>query len=105
MTVAPSILTLTLITLLALGLSLGDAGAQTTACDSKIHAVEINNTTLHYLECGEGEPLVFVHGALGDLHTFQPQLQTFATSFRVIAYSRRFSPPNAPPRETDVNQT
>jgi pimeloyl-ACP methyl ester carboxylesterase len=30
-------------------------------------------------------------------------VQTFATSFRVIAYSRRFSPPNAPPRETDVN--
>jgi pimeloyl-ACP methyl ester carboxylesterase len=30
-------------------------------------------------------------------------VQEFATSFRVIAYSRRFSPPNAPPREKDVN--
>ena len=51
----------------------------------------------------KGEPLVFVHGALGDLDFFEPQVQAFATSFRVIAYSRRFSPPNAPPRATDVN--
>ena len=46
---------------------------------------------------------MFVHGGLGDLHTFQRQVQEFATSFRVIAYSRRFFSPNAPPRETDVN--
>ncbi len=102
-TLAPSILALPLTSLLALGVSLGDAEAQTTACDSKIQALEINGTTLHYLECGKGEPLVFVHGGLGDLHTFQAQVQAFAASFRVIAYSRRFSPPNAPPRETDVN--
>ena len=102
-TLAPSLLALLLTSLLALGSSLSGAGAQTSACDSEIQAIEINNATLHYLECGKGEPLVFVHGGLGDLHTFQPQVQTFATSFRVIAYSRRFSPPNAPPREKDVN--
>ena len=77
-TLAPSLLALLLTSLLALGVSLGDAEAQTTACDSKIQALEINSTTLHYLECGKGEPLVFVHGALGDLHTFQPQVQAFA---------------------------
>jgi pimeloyl-ACP methyl ester carboxylesterase len=103
MTVAPSMLKVTLITLLALALSLSDAGAQAKACGSVIHALEINNTTLHYLECGEGEPLVFVHGSLGDLHTFQPQVQTFATNFRVIAYSRRYFPPNAPIGPADVN--
>ena len=100
---APSVVTLTLTSLLVLGLSPAGARAQTTVCDSEIQVLEINITTLHYLECGKGEPLVFVHGGLGDLHTFQPQVQTFATSFRVIAYSRRFSPPNAPPREADVN--
>ncbi len=92
-----------MLTLLALGSSLTGAGAQKSACGSEIHAIEINKATLHYFECGEGEPLVFVHGALGDLHTFQAQVQTFAKSYRVIAYSRRFFPPNAPPRETDVN--
>jgi pimeloyl-ACP methyl ester carboxylesterase len=103
MTGAFPILTLPLASLLALGLAPVDGGAQTAACDSKIQALEINSTTLHYLECGQGEPLVFVHGALGDLHFFQPQVQAFAASFRVIAYSRRFSPPNAPPKVTDVN--
>ena len=102
-TLAPSLLALLLTSLLAFGVSLGDLQAQTTACDANIRALEINSTTLHYLECGKGEPLVFVHGAMGDLHTFQPQVQAFASSFRVIAYSRRFSPPNAPPRATDVN--
>jgi hypothetical protein len=77
-------------TLLALGSSPTDAGAQKSACGSEIRAIEINNATLHYFECGEGEPLVFVHGGLGDLHFFQAQVQTFATRFRVIAYSRRF---------------
>jgi pimeloyl-ACP methyl ester carboxylesterase len=100
---APSIRMLPLITLVALGSSTGDGETQTAPCDSKSRALEVNGTTLHYLECGEGEPLVFVHGALGDLHTFQAQVQTFAKSYRVIAYSRRFFPPNAPPRETDVN--
>ena len=103
MTLAPSRLMLILITLLALGPSLTDARGQPKACGSDIRPIEVNQTTLHYFECGKGEPLIFVHGGLGDLHTFQRQVQTFATSFRVIAYSRRFSPPNAPPRETDVN--
>ena len=102
-TLAPSILTLVLTSLPALGLSLGNVQAQTAGCDSNIRTVQINNTTLHYRECGQGEPLVFVHGALGDLNFFEPQVQAFATSFRVIAYSRRFSPPNPPPRATDVN--
>ena len=102
-TLAPSLLALLLASLLAFGVSLGNAEAQTTGCDSNIRAVQVNDTTLHYLECGRGEPLVFVHGALGDLHTFQPQVQAFASTYRVIAYSRRFSPPSAPPRATDVN--
>jgi pimeloyl-ACP methyl ester carboxylesterase len=101
MTTAPSRLMPTLITLLALGLT--DARAQPTACGSDIRRIEVNQTTLHYFECGKGEPLIFVHGSTGDLHTFRAQVQTFATSFRVIAYSRRFSPPNAPPRETDLS--
>ena len=103
MTLAPSRLPVILIALLALGPGLTDAQDQAKACGSEIRSIEVNQTTLHYFECGQGEPLIFVHGALGDLHTFRRQVQTFATSFRVIAYSRRFFPPNAPPRETDVD--
>ena len=89
---------LPLVALVVLGSSPGSTRAQAAACDSKIRTLEINGTTLHYVDCGEGDPLVFVHGSLGDLHTFQRQLPTFAKTFRVIAYSRRFAPPNAPPR-------
>ena len=46
---------------------------------------------------------MFVHGALGDLHTFQHTGANLRSRFRVIAYSRRFFPPNAPPRAADVN--
>ena len=89
-------------TTLALGASPRDAGAQKKACGSEIQAIEINKATLHYFECGEGEPIVFVHGTLGDLNVFRTQAQTFATRFRVISYSRRYHPPNAPPRAQDA---
>jgi non-heme chloroperoxidase len=116
MTVASSRLTLILIALLALGPSctsssslkpgeppsLTDARGQPKACGSEIRSIEVNQTTLHYFECGEGEPIVFVHGTLGDLNVFRTQAQTFATRFRVISYSRRYHPPNAPPRAQDV---
>jgi pimeloyl-ACP methyl ester carboxylesterase len=90
-----------LVTLLAL-VSSTDAAAEMKACGADINPIEINQATLYYFECGEGEPLVFVHGGLGDLHTFRPQLQTFAEHFRVIAYSRRYHPPNALPGAADT---
>jgi len=89
MTLAPSRLPVILIALLALGPGLTDAQDQAKACGSEIRSIEVNQTTLHYFECGQGEPLIFVHGALGDLHTFRRQVQTFATSFRVIACPAR----------------
>ena len=102
MTLAPSRLTLILLTLLALGPGLTDARGQPKACGSDIRPIEVNQTTLHYFECGEGEPIVFVHGTLGDLNVFRTQAQTFATRFRVISYSRRYHPANAPPRAQDA---
>jgi len=38
--------------LLSLGVSIGDAESQTNPCASEIQPLEVNNTTLHYLECG-----------------------------------------------------
>ena len=101
MTLPPSRLTLILAALLALGPGLTDARGQPKACGSDIRPIEVNQTTLHYFECGKGEPLVFVHGGLGSLNTFREQVEAFATSFRVIAYSRRYYLPNSPPRSGD----
>jgi pimeloyl-ACP methyl ester carboxylesterase len=100
-TLAPSRLTLILVALLALGPGLTDPRGQPKACGSDIRPIEVNQTTLHYFECGTGEPLVFVHGGLGDLRTFREQVEAFAASFRVIAYSRRYYPPNTPPQAGD----
>jgi pimeloyl-ACP methyl ester carboxylesterase len=54
----------------------------------------VNGTTLAYREQGEGEPVVFVHGAISDLRTWEQQLPAFGRSYRAIAYSRRFARPN-----------
>lgn len=102
MTVRPSGVKTALVTLLALCALFTKTAAQLATCGSEIETAEVNGATLHYFECGEGEPLVFVHGALGDLHAFDAQIDTFATEFRVIAYSRRYHPPNDPPQAGDA---
>jgi pimeloyl-ACP methyl ester carboxylesterase len=55
---------------------------------------KVNGTTLAYCEQGEGEPVVFVHGGLGDLRIWQPQLPAIGSAYRAITYSRRYSRPN-----------
>lgn len=56
--------------------------------------IEINGTELHYVEQGQGDPVVFVHGGLGDFRTWLPQVATFSERYRAIAYSRRAHYPN-----------
>jgi pimeloyl-ACP methyl ester carboxylesterase len=48
----------------------------------------------HYVEAGEGTPLVFVHGGFGDWQSWSPQWESFVPHFRCITYSRRHSQPN-----------
>ena len=53
-----------------------------------------NGIELHYVARGCGEPLVLLHGGMGDLGSWAPQLDSLSRSHRVIAYSRRYSYPN-----------
>lgn len=57
-------------------------------------AVKVNGTQLEYREQGQGEPVVLVHGTLGDLRSWNPQIDAFAEHYRVITYSRRYHHPN-----------
>ncbi len=57
-------------------------------------AVEVNGTTLTYIEKGEGSPLLLVHGAFADLRYWENVLDVFAGKHRVVAYSRRDFYPN-----------
>ncbi len=55
---------------------------------------KVNGTTLAYHEEGEGEPVIFVHGGVSDLRTWEQQLPAVGRSYRAITYSRRFARPN-----------
>jgi pimeloyl-ACP methyl ester carboxylesterase len=61
---------------------------------SAVKSVAVDATTLAYREQGAGEPVVFVHGSASDLRSWEQQLPTIATSYRAIAYSRRYARPN-----------
>jgi pimeloyl-ACP methyl ester carboxylesterase len=66
----------------------------------KIEAETVQRTELrdglefHHVEAGQGTPLVFLHGVLGDWRTWAPQWADFVPHFRCIAYSRRYNWPN-----------
>lgn len=54
----------------------------------------INGANLAYIETGNGEPVVFVHGGLQDYRMWVSHMPKFADRYRVIAYSRRNNFPN-----------
>ena len=56
--------------------------------------LEINGTELSYIEEGNGEAVVFVHGAISDMRTWERQLPVIGQHYRAIAYSRRYARPN-----------
>lgn len=64
---------------------------------TQLKRVQVNGTELHYVEQGEGDPLVFVHGGLGDFRTWGPQMGPFSERYHVVSYSRRGHYPNAWP--------
>jgi len=73
------------------------ATAQEPRTPASLEAIDVNGTTLHYVMRGSGEPVVFVHGSLGSYRTFQRQFEALSSAFLVVAFSRRFHPPNDTP--------
>ncbi len=60
----------------------------------EVKAVFIKGDSIHYIDVGKGEPVVFVHGGFGDYRTWEAQMDAFARHYRAISYSRRLSYPN-----------
>ena len=52
---------------------------------------DVRGATLAYRAIGTGEPVVFVHGSISDLTTWDRQLPAVGARFRAIAYSRRYA--------------
>jgi pimeloyl-ACP methyl ester carboxylesterase len=43
-----------------------------------VKAILVNGDSINYIDIGKGDPVVFVHGALGDYRTWEAQMDTFA---------------------------
>ena len=65
-----------------------------TASSPQLKSIFINGDSLHYIDVGKGDPVVLVHGSLGDYRTWGKQMDTFSSKYRVIAYSRSYAYPN-----------
>lgn len=98
---AKSFCTLLITFVLLTGTSISTS-AQSNKCTSTIKTVEANGAMLDYFECGEGDPVVFIHGSTGDLTWAGPHAQFLAPQYRAISYSRRFHFPNDPPKKDDT---
>lgn len=63
--------------------------------DPPVRAVALpTGVTLHGIELGAGDPLVFVHGGGRDYRYWRNQVGPFAERFHVFAFSRRYAWPN-----------
>lgn len=60
----------------------------------ELNSIFINGDSIQYMDIGNGDPVIFVHGTLGDYRIWAAQMDTFAKDHRVIAYSRRYAYPN-----------
>lgn len=73
------------------------AARSATAAARVLRSARVNGTVLAYRLVGDsGAPVVLVHGSLGDLGDWDAQVAAFASTHRVLIYSRRYHPPNQP---------
>ncbi len=52
--------------------------------------VQVNGTDIEYLDVGEGEPVIFVHGAFNDYRSWGHYMVPVSENHRYISYSRRY---------------
>jgi pimeloyl-ACP methyl ester carboxylesterase len=62
-----------------------------------LETIQLNGAELSYWEEGDGVPLVFVHGMLGDYRSWRRQTSEFSKTYRTIALSQRYYRPNSWP--------
>ncbi|WP_444912744.1 alpha/beta fold hydrolase [Microbulbifer sp. PAAF003] len=60
-------------------------------------SISVNNHSISYFQEGQGEPIVFVHGALADARMWQEHCKILSSEFRAISFTQRhFSNPGNP---------
>ena len=83
----------------------GTTTHDTTPPTPEVKVVFINGDSLHYTDIGKGDPVIFIHGGLGDYRGFSAQRDTFSKNHRVIVYSRRYAFPDKLPIKDSLNYT
>lgn len=78
----------------AVAVSVTSAAWSAIAMANEVKRISANGTELAYVEVGQGEPVIFVHGGLQDYRMWTEHLPKFAGRYRAIAYSRRNNYPN-----------
>jgi esterase len=71
------------------------------AAQSPPARVVANGAELHYIQQGEGEPVILLHGGQADYRSWPSLLDALAPRYRAIAYSRRYHFPNTNPITSD----
>src|SRR5690606_9480151 len=59
------------------------------------HTVPVGEDVFSYTDIGAGKPVLFLHGALGDLRTFARQSVLLADAYRCISYTQRHFGPGS----------
>ena len=59
-------------------------GSSTTSVLSQLKQVKVNGAVFNYIDKGNGEPIVFIHGGLEDYRTWDAQIDTFSSRARLI---------------------
>ena len=57
-------------------------------------SVDVRGEALHYIEYGAGDPLIFIHGTIGDYRAWISRMQPYGENYHVVSYSRRYAWPN-----------
>src|SRR5687768_16452440 len=60
----------------------------------EVKQISVHGNVLHYVEQGEGNNMVLVHGGLSDNRMWEGQMEAFSEKHHVVAYSRRYAYPN-----------
>ncbi len=78
-------------------------GCQSTAPrpteSMEVKRIRVNGVDLAYVEEGQGETVVLVHGALGDWRTWDGVRPWISSRYRYVSYSWRHHYPDAWPKE------
>lgn len=57
---------------------------------TNVKHIDLNGTALHYVDEGQGSPIVFVHGYISDERVWEKQRAAFARSHRYIGPTQRY---------------